>query len=735
MAKKILVDANYPNETRVVLIDSNCYVEEIEYETLNKHLIKGNIYLATITRIEPSLQAAFIEYDNGKSGFLPFSEIHPDYYNLSNSKTKFLPLVPIYFSEITLEDIKEQEKSDIIEEEVEDDIGEDITQKELDEDDLKKNTVDSEIYKIEDIEGSIEEDIFPIELNESSNELLSTYKQDKIQDVIQKGQVILVQASKESRGNKNASFTSYISLVGRYCVLTPNRANSNGISRRISNSKERKRLKAIIDNITAKNTTASIIIRTPSVGKTAYAIKKDCNYLSKLWNKILETTKKKQVPAFIYVEHDIIQKTIRDMYNSSVKEIIIQGKTAYDRAIKFMSSILPSEVSKIKNHKSKIQLFTQYNIEEQLSSLYKPRIILPSGAYIVINPTEALIAIDINSGKATSENTIEETAIKINLEAIKEIARQIRLRELSGLIIIDVIDMLELKHRKMVERAFKRYLSKDKARIQINTINSFGLLEMSRQRLRPSFLESNSTMCFHCSGKGIVRAEESNAMIMLRTIENEVHGSKANVINVYAHLNSITYILNNKRLETMMIENKYNVQLRFYNDFQSTADSFSIEKVILPKGDIESNDFKLPLVSSTELLDNIENVKNLDTTLPNNQEVDFNVEVDQSVKSNKIKWKKKTENRKLKSVKLMVDTVVDDKSNKFDNRISNQDAKPDKSCQQNKSSDEDHGNVNKPSKPKKKRRYKRNKQNQSAEESNIVSFDQQNNDTSSRNDS
>ncbi|KJV56448.1 ribonuclease, Rne/Rng family domain protein [Orientia chuto str. Dubai] len=644
MSKRIIIDASYPNETRVALIDNSCSIAEIEYETASKHLIKGNIYLATITNIEPSLQAAFIDYGNGKSGFLPFSEIHPNYYHNS---INHLPFSTIPLIEITSDDIKEQELYNNLS------SGKEINIEESDIDDSKIITA------LKNTENIQNDEIDPLSKHNEQNSVESSMpeKQQEIQDVISKGQMVLVQATKESRGNKNASFTTYISLSGKYCILNSNLPNNSGISRRITNSEDRKQLKSIVGDIISKITnTSSVVIRTAGAGRTSYEIKKDFNYLLKLWNEIINTAIQVNSPAFIHIENDIIRRTILDMYNISVTEIIIQGKEAYDCAVKFMNAILPSDVDKIKEHKSIIPIFTQYKLEEQLATLYKPIVNLPSGGYIVINPTEALIAIDVNSGKDTSEQNIEETAIKTNLEAAKEISRQIKLRNLSGLITIDFICMLDSKNHKLIEKSFKQYLINDKARIQIDSINHLGVLQMSRQRLRPSFLESNSVICSHCNGKGIVRAEESNAMIILRTIENEIYASKSNIVNIYAHLHSITYILNNKRAEIAAIEKKYNVQLKFYNDFQSTSDSFSIEKVTLSSNTTKDSILETPLVTSSKLLDNIEN--------PILKTVANNIIPDSKILLTKRKQRKATLDRELQipSVKK-ISKVINKKRN------------------------------------------------------------------------
>ena len=575
MSKKIIIDANFPNETRVALLNSSNNIEDIEYETAIKQQSKGNIYLAKITRVEPSLQAAFIDYGTDKSGFLPFSEIHPDYYNIpvSDQKPAISNLQAISLPKITPDDLEESIQSKA----------------------PYNSLIDSDEIDIKAIERLVDEKIqteFNLEVLDNDIETISTEreidnkeKNYRIQEVIKKGQVVLVQVTKEERGNKGASFTTYISLAGKYCVLMPNTSGQNGVSRKISAPDERKRLKNIISKVSAdsNNNSASIIVRTAGTSSTTLDIKRDYDYLARLWNKIRESTLKSIAPCFIHEEDGIIQKTIRDMFDYSVKELTIQGSSAYQNALKLMQDMLPSNISKLTEYKNKVPIFTKFDIEGQLATLYQPNVPLPAGGYIVINPTEALISIDVNSGKATSERNIEETALKTNLEAAKEIARQIKLRDLSGLLVIDFIDMYEARNRKIVERSFKEFLGRDRARIQTANISQFGLLEMSRQRLRPSFLEANSSICSYCNGKGLVRADESNAMLILRTVENEILNENISVVNVFANVNSVTYILNNKRTEISLIEKKYNLKLQFCVDPTATSDNYSIEKIKNPK--------------------------------------------------------------------------------------------------------------------------------------------------------
>ncbi|EER22091.1 MULTISPECIES: Rne/Rng family ribonuclease [spotted fever group] len=573
MNKKIIIDANFPSETRVVLLGQSNNIEDIEFQTTVRQQNKGNIYLAKVTRIEPSLQAVFIEYGMDKSGFLPFSEIHPNYYNLPASERNFPvnAFSEIALSNITVEDDKEKPTA----------IYDSLVDSE--EIDLKtiEDLVESKFHSELNLEAA--DDIEIIQSDTSESNILQ-YKQYKVQEVIRKNQILLVQVTKEERGNKCAAFTTYISLAGKYCVLMPNKGSQNGISRKISNGEERKRLKDILNKIVSGDKNAySIIVRTAGRGSSTLDLKKDYNYLARLWNKIRKSTIKFPAPCFIHEEDSIIRKTIRDMCDHNVKEVVIQGQEAYEDASKFMQDLLPSELSKLKEHKNKTPIFTKFQVEEQLVKLYQPVVTLPSGGYIVINPTEALISIDVNSGKSTSEKNIEETALKTNLEAAKEVAKQVKLRDLSGLIVVDFIDMSEAKNRKIIERSFKEFLSRDRARIQTGNISQFGLLEFSRQRLRSSFLETNSAICSHCNGKGVIRASDANAMLILRTIENEIFEERIDVINVFTNIVSVIYLLNNKRAEIKFIEEKYNIKLNFYSDPNATSDSYSIEKVKLLK--------------------------------------------------------------------------------------------------------------------------------------------------------
>lgn len=599
MSKIILIDAVYPDETRVVICN-NRRIEEFDYETAVKKQLKGNIYLAKVTRVEPSLQAAFVDYGGDKHGFLPFSEIHPDYYHLPLSDrdaslehgashlngteaTMGLPeniglnIRPITPPDLSMDENEEEEIVVPAQKVAEENIppAEEMVEKNPAGD--EEVPAEAKTHVEEELDVITEEESLHDEALETTPKRSMLYRQYKIQEVIKRNQIILVQVIKEERGNKGASLTSYISLAGRYCVLMPNSERQGGVSKRIASTDDRKRLKSIIESLELPDGT-SVIVRTAGQGRSKAEIKRDYDYLVRLWNSIREHTLSSKAPAFIHVEGDLIKRSIRDMYDVDTDEILIQGDKAYRSAKDFMKMIMPSHALKVKQYKSKIPIFSRYQVDEQLSSLYSPIATLDSGGYIVINPTEALISIDVNSGRSTSERNIEETAVKTNLEAAAEIARQLRLRDLSGLIVIDFIDMSEQRHRRAVEKALKDALEIDRAKIQLGRISLFGLLEMSRQRLRSSFIEANMIICPHCNGRGMVRALESTAVMALRAIESEVYKGDCEAINIYASADTVMYILNTKRKDLATIEERYDVRVLFHHDPHANADSFSTEK-------------------------------------------------------------------------------------------------------------------------------------------------------------
>jgi ribonuclease E len=575
VSKVILIDAAYPEETRVVIHENNL-IQDFDYEALAKKQIKGNIYLAKVTRVEPSLQAAFIDYGGGKNGFLPFSEIHQDYFNIPISDRKssddHIASEQAEASKIEINNTLKSIDPPKISTEYENNAAniETIAEDHTEQDQLLSN------IELQDTEDLIEEDgeIYIKRSNSSNN----PYKNYRIQEVIKKNQVILVQAIKEERGNKGASFTSYISLAGRYCVLMPNSDKQSGVSKRIDDFEDRKRLKSIIAGLSVPNG-VSVIIRTAGFGRNQAEIVRDYDYLVRLWNNIRDHVLSSKAPSFIHAEGDLIKRTFRDLYDSSIDEVLIQGKDSFKKAREFVKMIIPTHINKIKQYTNKVPIFSKYQIDGQISALYSPIAELKSGGYIVINQTEALISVDVNSGRSTSERNIEETATKTNMEAAYEIARQLKLRDLSGLIVIDFIDMLESRNRRLIEKSMREALKHDRAKIQIGLISNFGLMEMSRQRLRPSFIEANTLKCGYCNGKGVIRAPEANTLLILRTIENEICKGDYEIANVYVHPDVALYMLNNKRSEIEAIEVKYRTKILFYQDHKSTNDSFSIERV------------------------------------------------------------------------------------------------------------------------------------------------------------
>jgi len=570
MSKKILIDASYPDSVQVAVIEKNRLVD-LESSTNSKKMIKGNIYLAKVTRVEPSLQAAFIDYGEEKNGFISFAEIHSDYYNVPSKYRKDFDDSDDLDEEDThdSEDAEqkfenEDDDSHDLEPEIPMDSDLDQVLDEIIGDDIQSSTVDDAIVK--DI-ASEESDIERIK-----KENIEKYK---IQEVLKRNQILLVQVVKEERGNKGASFTTYISLAGRCCVIMPNSGSKGGVSKKIEDSEERRRLKIIVDEISVANP-VGVIIRTVGQGRSKDRIEKDYNYLVKLWNDIREKTLVSTAPAFIHSEENLFKRIVRDLYDNSVEEVLIEGKDAYNEMRTIVSSMSSEDELKINMYQEKVPIFNKYKIDEQILNLYNPVAYTESGAYIVINPTEALISIDVNSGRSTSEKNIEKMALRTNLEAAKEIIRQIRLRDLSGIIVIDFIDMLDTRNKRLVEKTFKDLLYKDRAKVQVGHISSLGLLELSRQRLKPNFLEANTVICTHCHGKGVVRSHNSNAITILKTVEGEV-SDKVSKVNVFASPDTVLYMLNNKRDSIKRVEEKHNIEIFFQQDHKMSADGFAIE--------------------------------------------------------------------------------------------------------------------------------------------------------------
>ncbi len=616
MATRMLIDARHREETRVAVVTGN-QIDEFDFESTDHKQIKGNIYLAKVTRVEPSLQAAFVDYGGNRHGFLAFSEIHPDYYQIPKEDRERLLADE---AEAAAEEaaLREQEEAeydepsdmvrgngdddddDFVEVDSDDSVDTfDVNEGESGGSDDNAEDYDDQENGASDYQDNEDEDRG--ETGEDSSEegserdgrrnrrgrgkgrsqgrnqgrgrqgkakasdearakRLNLRRRYKIQDVIHRRQVLLVQVVKEERGNKGAALTSYLSLAGRYCVLMPNTSHGGGISRKINSASDRKRLKTIISDL-ALPSTMGCIIRTAGLARTKPEIKRDFDYLARLWDEIRERTLQGAAPMLIHTDSDLIKRAIRDIYNKDIDEVLVEGPEGYKAAKDFMKLLMPTHAKRVQQYADPVPLFQRYHVEDQLNAMYQPIVQLKSGGYIVINPTEALVSIDINSGRSTKEHGIEATALSTNLEAAREIARQLRLRDMAGLVVIDFIDMENHSNGRKVERAMKDALRHDRARIQVGRISSFGLMEMSRQRLRTGVLEASTRQCPHCEGTGLVRTASSAALSALRIIEEEAATGNGSQIVLQASQEATIYLLNNKRTELAEIEARYHVRV------------------------------------------------------------------------------------------------------------------------------------------------------------------------------
>ncbi|MHA7874449.1 Rne/Rng family ribonuclease [Roseivivax sp.] len=632
MAKKMLIDATHAEETRVVVVDGN-KVEEFDFESEKKRQLAGNIYLAKVTRVEPSLQAAFVDYGGNRHGFLAFSEIHPDYYQ-----------IPVADRQALMEEEEAQARAEAEEEqkpkrrsrsrsrrktEAESaETGDKVTSTEagpagmetidLDEDEGEAGAEGEGLSPMEtvgetpvadpsegedepagsggseasgDSDDDADEGARAAKADDDSIESVadddteedirparkSRTRRYKIQEVIKVRQILLVQVVKEERGNKGAALTTYLSLAGRYCVLMPNTARGGGISRKITNAADRSKLKEIAGQIDVPKG-AGLIIRTAGAKRTKTEIKRDYEYLQRLWEQIRELTLQSIAPAKIYEEGDLIKRSIRDLYNRDIDEVHVEGDRGYRIAKDFMKMIMPSHAKNVKHYVDPMPLFARYQVESYLSSMFNPTVQLKSGGYIVIGVTEALVAIDVNSGRATKEGSIEETALKTNLEAAEEVARQLRLRDLAGLIVIDFIDMDERKNNAAVEKKLKEKLKTDRARIQVGRISGFGLLEMSRQRLRPGMIEATTQPCPACHGTGLIRSDDNMALQILRQIEEEGTRRRSREVLVKCPVGIANFLMNQKREHIAGIELRYGMAVQIEGDPSLVSPDFSLEK-------------------------------------------------------------------------------------------------------------------------------------------------------------
>lgn len=529
MKKTMYIDAMHRDDIRLVVCE-NGKIQNFEFQSGGQQRTKGNIYLVKVDRVEPSLQAAFVDLGEGKTGFLPFSEIHPDYFN-----------IPVSDKEEVIKNLHEKI-----------DINKESNDKDEEEEDDEK---------------------------QGGKVLLDCYQNYKIQEVVKKDQVLLVQVVKESRGNKGASLTTYISLPGRFCVLFPNSRHSGGVSKKIEDE-DRERLKNLTKEFAKKSGSgSSLIIRTAGLGKTKTEITRDFDYLMNLWNKIRDLTLNSVAPACIYDEGNVIKRGIRDLFHSDMSGIIVAGAEAFKECKDFMSIIAPLQVDKITKYNGKVPIFVKHDIEVQLRELYSNVVPLASGGSLVINVTEAMIAIDVNSGRSTNERNVEGTAFKTNMEAVVEIARQIRLRDLAGIIAIDFIDMMKLENRLAVENAMRKNLAYDRARYQCDRINIFGVFLLSRQRLNNSFIENTTLPCPRCDGKGRVRSIPALALSVLRAVEHEANNTKDSDLKIISNSELILHILNYRRSQIAEIEKSTKVKLFFEISNEEDSEGFYLEAV------------------------------------------------------------------------------------------------------------------------------------------------------------
>ena len=648
MAKKMLIDATHAEETRVVVVDGN-KVEEFDFESENKRQLAGNIYLAKITRVEPSLQAAFVDYGGNRHGFLAFSEVHPDYYQIpiadrealmaeeqayadslkardedeekpkprgrgrgrGRSKAETVKTEDAVETQAVEGDIRGMETIDLDDDAPEgsspmelvaetpvetpaadEEIAEtaapdDVAAAPTDEADAEvaaqvASDDDEEDAPVKGAKAAAKDDTIETVADEDDEEDIRPVRKPrprryKIQEVIKVRQILLVQVVKEERGNKGAALTTYLSLAGRYCVLMPNTARGGGISRKITNAADRKKLKEIANEIEVPKG-AGLIVRTAGAQRTKPEIKRDYEYLQRLWEQIRELTLKSIAPAKIYEEGDLIKRSIRDLYNRDIDEVFVEGERGYRIAKDFMKMIMPSHAVNVKHYRESLPLFARFQVETYLAGMFNPTVQLKSGGYIVIGVTEALVAIDVNSGRATKEGSIEDTATKTNLEAADEVARQLRLRDLAGLIVIDFIDMDERKNNAAVEKRMKDRLKTDRARIQVGRISGFGLMEMSRQRLRPGMIEATTQPCAVCHGTGLIRSDDNLALSILRQIEEEGTRRRSREVLIKAPVGIANFLMNQKREHIAQIEGRYGLSVRVEGDPHLVSPDFALEK-------------------------------------------------------------------------------------------------------------------------------------------------------------
>ncbi|NNC36914.1 MAG: Rne/Rng family ribonuclease [Hyphomonadaceae bacterium] len=593
MSKKMLIDASHPEETRVVVVDGTRVVE-LDYESENKRQLRGNVYLARVTRVEPSLQAAFVEFGGNRHGFLAFSEIHPDYYQIPHEDRQAL---------IEAEVAESLEDEEVLESEIEkaasgegsdsadnDELGDDEIAA-IENENSDTDTEDESGDESDDDENGEDEavDASDKEVEEEQEKMLGARRKRmskrryKIQEVIKRGQILLIQAVKEERGNKGAALTTYLSLAGRYCVLMPNTPRGGGISRKIANGSDRKRLKAIMSEMSVPQG-MGVIVRTAGAKRNKAEIKRDFDYLSRLWDTIRQKTLESIAPALIHEEGNLVKRSIRDLYGKDIDNVLVQGDEAYRLAKDFIKMLMPSHAKNVQPYKDDIPLFLRYQVEQQIEACLDPVAQLKSGGYLVIHPTEALVSVDVNSGRSTKERNVERTALKTNLEAADEVARQMRLRDLAGLVVIDFIDMDENRNNRAVEKRMRDALSRDRARVQMGKISQFGLMEISRQRRRRSLLEGSSSSCEHCGGVGRKRSIESSALKAIRAAEEEGIRNRSSRIRLKVSTDVAFYLMNEKRDLLNHVDEQSQMFTEIVADEDLIRPNFEIERLESKKG-------------------------------------------------------------------------------------------------------------------------------------------------------
>ncbi|MBC7986523.1 MAG: ribonuclease E/G, partial [Sphingomonadaceae bacterium] len=579
----MLIDARHREETRVAVVTNN-RIEEFDFESAQHKQLKGNIYLAKVTRVEASLQAAFVDYGGNRHGFLAFSEIHPDYYQIPESDRQALLAEEAEHAreEAELRDDADDAAAFAAEadgeeiEDVEDAVDEAADEDAIDEEESDAGETEAEEAEEGDEPAAATDPVEEQSMQDLRRRRMNLRRRYKIQDVIHRRQLLLVQVVKEERGNKGAALTTYLSLAGRYCVLMPNTSHGGGISRKISNAADRKRLKSVVSEFKLPPT-MGCIVRTAGMTRTKAEIKRDFTYLARLWDDIRSATLKATAPARIHADSDLIKRAIRDIYNREIEEVIVEGDDGYKAARDFMKLLMPSHARRVKPYADPTPLFQRYHVEDQLGAMFQPLVQLKSGGYLVINPTEALVSIDINSGRSTREYNIEQTALKTNIEAAREIARQLRLRDMAGLVVIDFIDMDHHSNNRKVEKALKDALKDDRARIQVGRISSFGLLEMSRQRLRTGVLEASTTACPHCEGTGLMRTAASAGLSGLRVLEEEAAKGRGSQLTLRCGAEAAVYLLNAKRGDLVEIEERYGVTITVVPDSRLEGAAMNVE--------------------------------------------------------------------------------------------------------------------------------------------------------------